>query len=188
VRQGWAIEIIGACWIAWLAVWLVMAFSTKRTVERASRCWGSVSVAVIFLVWVRLRSHSGSLHNALWAPSTLVSVLSVLLVVAGLATTFWARFTLGRNWSGAVVFKEDHELIERGPYAFVRHPIYTGILAMMLGTALYYAEPLGFVLFVAGVVAFYVKSRQEESLMTSHFPDEYPAYRRRTKALIPYVL
>ena len=59
---------------------------------------------------------------------------------------------------------------------------------MMLGTALYYAEPLGFVLFVAGVVAFYVKSRREEPLMTSHFPDEYPAYRRRTKALIPYVL
>ncbi len=188
VRQGWPVTVIGACWVTWFVVWLVMALSTKRTVERSSRWWPSISVGAIFLVWVRLRSNSGTLHHAIWAPSSVASVLSVLLVVAGVAFTFWARFTLGRNWSGSVTFKEDHELIERGPYAMVRHPIYTGLLAMMLGTALYYAEWLGFVLFAAGVVAFYFKSRQEEQLMTRHFPDEYPAYRRRTKALVPFVL
>jgi protein-S-isoprenylcysteine O-methyltransferase Ste14 len=187
VRQG-AITVIAGCWIAWLVVWIVMAFSTKRTVERSSRWWPSISVTVIFLVWVRLQGRSGSIHHALWAPSTPVSVLSVALVIAGLAFTVWARLTLGANWSGAVTFKQDHELVERGPYALVRHPIYTGLLAMMLGTALIYAEAFGLVLFGAGVVVLFLKSRTEEQLMTSHFPDEYPSYRRRVKALIPYVL
>jgi protein-S-isoprenylcysteine O-methyltransferase Ste14 len=187
VRQG-AITVIAVCWIAWLAIWLAMAFSTKRTLERSNRWVPSVSVAVIFIVWIRLRGSTGTLHRALWAPSTPASVLSVALVVAGLGFTVWARLTLGRNWSGAVTFKENHELIERGPYALARHPIYTGLLAMMLGTALAYAEPIGLVLFGGGVVVLYFKARTEEQLMTSHFPDEYPAYRRRVKALIPFVL
>jgi protein-S-isoprenylcysteine O-methyltransferase Ste14 len=188
VRHG-AITVIAGCWIAWIAIWLVMAFSTKRTVERSARYWPSVSVAAIFVIWIRLRAGSdASLHGAVWASSTAVDLVSVALVVGGLVFTVWARLTLGRNWSGSVTFKEDHELIERGPYALVRHPIYTGLLAMMLGTALAYAEPLGFLLFCAGVVALSLKARTEERLMTSHFPDEYPAYRRRVKALIPHVL
>jgi protein-S-isoprenylcysteine O-methyltransferase Ste14 len=187
VRQG-AITVIGMCWIAWIVIWLVMAASTKRTVERSARWWPSISVAAVFLVWVRLHGNTGSLHRALWAPSPLAAVVSVALVVAGLAFTVWARVTIGRNWSGAVVFKEDHELIQSGPYALARHPIYTGVLAMMLGTALAYAEPIGLVLFAGGVVVFALKARTEEQLMTSHFPDAYPAYRRRVKALIPFVL
>jgi protein-S-isoprenylcysteine O-methyltransferase Ste14 len=188
VRQGWPITVIAACWIAWLAVWLVMSLSTKRTVESSARSWSSVSVIVLFLAWVRVRGVSGNLHDALWAPSTLVSVLTVGLVVAGFAFTVWARVTLGSNWSGSVVFKENHELVEKGPYAYVRHPIYTGLLSMMLGTALYYADALGLVLFAAGVVVLYLKSQREERLMISHFPDEYLEYRRRVKALVPYVL
>lgn len=188
MRQGWPITVIAVCWIAWLVVWLVMAFSTKRTVESSKRSWSSVSVIVLFLVWVRVRGVRGDLHDALWTPSTALSVLTVGLVVAGFAFTVWARVILGRNWSGSVVFKEDHELVEKGPYALVRHPIYTGLLSMMLGTALYYAEPLGFILFAVGVAVLYLKSLREERLMTSHFPDEYPEYRRRVKALVPYVL
>ena len=188
VRQGWPITVIAVCWIAWLVVWLVMAFTTKRTVESSTRSWSSVSVIVLFLAWVRVRGVSGDLHDGLWAPSTPLSVLTVGLVVAGFAFTVWARAILGRNWSGSVVIKEDHELVEKGPYALVRHPIYTGLLSMMLGTALYYAEPLGFILFAVGVVVLYLKSLREEQLMTSHFPDEYPEYRRRVKALVPYVL
>ena len=182
------ITVIAGCWIAWFVLWLVMAFSTKRTVERSSRWWAPVSIVALFVVVIRLRGGTGALQRAAWTPSVAVSALSVALVVAGLAFTAWARFTIGRNWSGSVVFKEDHELIVRGPYAIVRHPIYTGLLAMMLGTALAYAEPVGFVLFAAGAVAFYVKAQHEERLMTSHFPEQYPAYRRRVKALIPFVL
>lgn len=188
MRDEWAIAVIGWCWIAWLVLWLALAFSTKRTVERSGRWWTSMSVVVIFLVALRVVRASAVWHHALWAPTTLTSAVSVALVVAGLAFTAWARLTLGRNWSGSVTFKEGHELIERGPYAWVRHPIYTGLLAMMLGTALYYAEPLGFVVLAVGAVAFHLKARTEERLMTAHFPDEYPAYRRRVKALIPFVL
>jgi protein-S-isoprenylcysteine O-methyltransferase Ste14 len=95
---------------------------------------------------------------------------------------------LGGNWSGRVTFKENHELIQRGPYRFVRHPIYSGLLLMVLGTAvvLNRAGPfLGFVIYFA---ALGVKLRQEEALMTRHFPETYPPYKARTKALIPFII
>jgi protein-S-isoprenylcysteine O-methyltransferase Ste14 len=189
-----AVTVIAWCWIAWLALWIVMAFSTKRTVERSSKWWVSgltvvvVVVVVVVAVLLRVLGGTGTLERAAWTPSPAVSVLSVALVVTGLAFTAWARLTLGRNWSGAVVFKEDQKLIVAGPYAVVRHPIYTGLLAMLLGTALAYAEPIGFFLFAAGVVALYAKARKEEQLMTRHFPGAYAAYRERVKAIIPYVL
>jgi protein-S-isoprenylcysteine O-methyltransferase Ste14 len=188
VRDEWAISVIGWCWILWLVVWIALAFTTKRTVERSSRCWSSISVVALGFAWLRLRSTSTVFDHTLWTTTTPIAIVSVVLVTCGLAFTVWARLTLGRNWSGTVTFKEDHELIERGPYAYVRHPIYTGLLAMMLGTAIYYADVLGFVIFVAGVITFHLKSRTEEQLMTTHFPDEYPDYRRRVKALIPFVL
>lgn len=128
------------------------------------------------------------MHHRLWAGSPLLDAVAIVLVAGGLAFTAWARMTLGANWSGSVVFKEDHELVVAGPYALARHPIYTGLLAMLLGTAVAYAEPEAVGAFVVALVVFYVKSRREEALMTRHFPDAYPAYRRRVKALIPYLL
>jgi protein-S-isoprenylcysteine O-methyltransferase Ste14 len=187
VRQA-SLTVIGACWLAWLCLWFVLAFSTKRTLERSGRWWPSASVVAVFALVLADRTGHDAFHRVLWAPSALIGVVSVALVVAGLACTAWARLTLGRNWSGSVVFKQGHELIVTGPYALVRHPIYTGLVAMMLGTALAYAQPLGLALFAAGVVVLSMKARNEERLMTSHFPDAYPSYRRRVKALIPFVL
>jgi protein-S-isoprenylcysteine O-methyltransferase Ste14 len=166
-----------------------MAFSAKRTVERTNSAWRyseGVAAAAIYLV---LRSSSGRSWNHLIATTpTAVQIAAVGLVGIGLAFCAWARVTLGGNWSGAVVFKENHELIQSGPYALVRHPIYTGMLVMVLGTVVDYPAVLSYVLFVAVVVVFFFKSRSEERLMIEHFPDQYPAYRARVKALIPFVL
>jgi protein-S-isoprenylcysteine O-methyltransferase Ste14 len=187
VRSG-AWRFIGVCWLAWLALWLGMAFFQKRTVERPERAWslGSGIVLVVVFLLFRLGTHAPT--RPAYGVSPLLGGLCAGVVVAGLAFTAWARFTLGGNWSGAIVLKEDHELVKSGPYAYVRHPIYTGLLTMLLATVVVYARPIGFAAFALAFVALWGKLRREERLMTSHFPDEYPAYRARTKSLIPFVL
>jgi protein-S-isoprenylcysteine O-methyltransferase Ste14 len=92
------------------------------------------------------------------------------------------------NWSGNVTFKEGHELIQSGPYRYVRHPIYSALLLMGLGSALYYAQAFGFALLGFALVVFAAKMRLEEKLMTEHFGDQYVDYRRRVKALIPFIV
>ena len=95
---------------------------------------------------------------------------------------------LGRNWSGVITLKEGHELIERGPYRVVRHPIYTGILAMFVGTAIaigYFGGCLGLLLVF---VSFWLKLNREEDLMLKHFPDKYAVYQRRVKRIIPFLV
>jgi protein-S-isoprenylcysteine O-methyltransferase Ste14 len=184
--------VIWGCWAAWAVLWFAMAFSTKRTVEHPERSRVLVAVPVVAVLVLVLRAGHGlqgdALHRQLWAASPVLDAVAIALVVGGLAFTAWARVTLGSNWSGSVVFKEDHELIVTGPYALVRHPIYTGLLAMVLGSAVATAQAFYLGVFGAALVVFYLKSRREEALMSRHFPDAYPAYRRRVKALVPYVL
>jgi protein-S-isoprenylcysteine O-methyltransferase Ste14 len=95
---------------------------------------------------------------------------------------------LGRNWSSAVLFRKDHELIEEGPYRFVRHPIYTSLLLMCLGSALARAQISSALGLIFLFIGFSIKLRQEEILLTRHFPAAYPSYRTRVKALIPFII
>lgn len=180
--------VIRWLWYGFVAVWLVMAFRTKRTLVRSGGPW-RIAVLLVVVVALSTRSfRSSSWQRPLWAQSSVVSIVDLALVAIGVAFAVWARFTIGANWSGDVTFKEDHELIQRGPYALVRHPIYTGIVTMAAGVALQWSAPLGFVLFVVLVALFVVKMRMEEKLMSEHFPDQYREYRRTVKAIIPFVL
>ena len=111
----------------------------------------------------------------------------VVLCVAGLAFCVWARFTLGRNWSGVVTFKGGHELITRGPYAIVRHPIYTGLLVMIVGTVIVFGHVDGIIALPFVFWGLWIKLRYEEKLMLEKFPGQYAAYQRRVKRLIPFV-
>ncbi|HEY5254881.1 MAG TPA: isoprenylcysteine carboxylmethyltransferase family protein, partial [Acidobacteriaceae bacterium] len=117
-----------------------------------------------------------------------VQYVGVLLLLLGLLFAVWARFVLGRNWSGIVTVKEDHTLITRGPYAWVRHPIYTGILLALLGTAVTLGTILNFVEVPVVAFAFWLKLRTEERFMLETFGEQYAAYRHHVKALIPYVI
>ena len=127
-------------------------------------------------------------QSRLWQTTLALGVVTVCMVLAAAAFTVWARITLGRNWSGEVTFKQDHELIESGPYALARHPIYTGLIVMALGTAINYGRVIGFVLFFSICGAVWWKARQEERIMSKHFPDSYADYKQRVHALIPFVL
>jgi protein-S-isoprenylcysteine O-methyltransferase Ste14 len=95
--------------------------------------------------------------------------------------------TLGRNWSGTVTFKENHELVVRGPYAYVRHPIYTGMMLMFLGTALAQGTFGALLSLPILFLSFWIKYRQEETLMIEHFGEQYRDYMKRVSAIIPFV-
>jgi len=187
--NGWTGIFIEACWIAWLLYWLAMAVSTKRTVERGG-LFGYRVVAIVLVIGLaavgRLAGVSAQSH--LWHMSLVLGIVSDCIVLAGAAFTVWARITLGRNWSAEVTFKQDHELIESGPYALVRHPIYTGLILMALGTAIDYGRAIGAALFVGLCGALWWKARQEEQIMISHFPDAYADYRARVHAIVPFLL
>ncbi len=180
--------IVG-CWMAWLAYWLIMAFATKRTVERGGFV-GYRLIAGLLIVGLLTAGHLVHLsgQSRPWRTTVALGVVSDCIVVAGVAFTVWARITLGRNWSAEVTFKKDHELIQSGPYALARHPIYTGLIVMALGTAINYGRAIGFVLFAGICGALWWKAREEERIMSRHFPDAYAEYKARVPAIIPFVL
>jgi protein-S-isoprenylcysteine O-methyltransferase Ste14 len=186
-----SIAIVRVCWIIFVIVWLVAATSAKRTIYRESRGerarYWILLVVAYFLVF---RSNGlPSPFDWLAIPHTKSSAWSgALLCIGGLALAIWARVILGRNWSGVVTLKEGHELIERGPYRIVRHPIYTGILVMFAGTAIAFGYFGGFIGLLLLFVSFWMKLKREEGLMLKHFPDKYPAYQRRVKRIIPFLV
>ena len=108
------------------------------------------------------------------------------LIAAGLAFAVWARAHLGRNWSGAVTVKQGHELVRSGPYAYLRHPIYAGLLAAVLGTALASGTVHAALAFAIIAAALLWKVRTEEAFMRATFPGEYERYRAAVPALIPF--
>ena len=185
------LDIISGCWLVFAAIWVLAAVSTKRTVYREPRAqrlryWVLLVIAYLLLFYGPRLPYPLKLsiipHVAptAWAAAVLCGI--------GLAFAVWARVTLGRNWSGVVTLKEGHELVERGPYRFVRHPIYTGILTMFFATALAQGHLSGFVGTLLMFASFWIKLRDEEKLMLHQFPERYADYRRRAKRIIPFVL
>jgi protein-S-isoprenylcysteine O-methyltransferase Ste14 len=127
------------------------------------------------------RSHfDGLAVGAMW-----VRVLGLAVLAASTVFTLWARFSLGTMWSNAPQVKDYHQLRTHGPYAVTRHPIYTGVLGMLLGATLLSGIGQWIVLFPAALIVFEVKIRMEEPLMLATFPDDYPRYRRQVPQLIP---
>ena len=178
--------VISLCWAAFLVTWMVAALFVKRTVERSPGWARMVALAVLVAIYVIARPIP-ALRRELWPLTPGVGLVAALLTLLGLAIALWARVVLGGNWSGTIAFKQDHELIQRGPYAWVRHPIYTGLLLMTLGTAIESTRLAGFIFLGVLFAVLALKARAEEQLMLNHFPDAYEAYRRRVKALVPGV-
>jgi protein-S-isoprenylcysteine O-methyltransferase Ste14 len=182
-------RFIEYCWVAWLLYWVIMAFTTKRTIERGGIVRYRLMAFIPVVGWVIAAQllHLPS-QSQLWHTTPALGVVTDCIVVAGAAFTVWARMTLGRNWSAEVTFKQDHELIESGPYAMVRHPIYTGIIVMALGTAINYGRSIGFALLCSLCIGLWWKARQEEQIMSSHFPAAYAEYKTHVRAIIPFLL
>ena len=183
--------IILACWWIFLTVWIVNAARTKTTVQRQSvASMMAHRLPVGFGWWLLIITPTWSpfLSRQLLPRTPMLNAFSVALCACGLTFTIWARQTLAGNWSSDVTFKQNHELIRKGPYRYVRHPIYTGLLVMFAGTSLYIGQLRCLLGFPLVAIGFWIKLRQEERLLVRHFPEAYPNYRREVKALVPFVI
>ena len=181
--------VITGCWLLFVVYWIISALRVKPVAERQSEP-DSAGHRLLVLLGGLLLWWPGLVPGLNWAiydrPGAL-RLLAAAICVGGLGVAFWARRTLAGNWSSNVTFKVGHELIRTGPYRWVRHPIYTAILLMALGTAMISGRLgswLGLVLMTAG---FWIKLKAEESLMLRHFPDTYPGYQKQVKALVPFL-
>jgi len=179
---------LAVLWLAWLAYWIFAARGLKPVRRRESAASRLLTVALTLpaaLLMAAPGRWMSWLGGRFLPNSSIAYRLGLLMVVVGLAFAVWARVHLGRNWSGTVTVKENHELVRSGPYAIVRHPIYTGLLLAMLGTVIVLGEWRGLVAFCFLGAAFLLKLRREERFMGESFPDTYPGYRARVPALIP---
>lgn len=187
-------SIVTGFWIVFCLYWLVSARKLKPVRERVAGLrgllWKIPVIAGVALIgdFFKWSTRAPVLSTPLVPRTPATDALVVVLLTGGLVIAFAARKTLAGNWSGSVTFKEGHELITTGLYRYVRHPIYSGVLLMLLGNVFYVGSLDAFLGFPMVTVGFWEKLRQEEELLTSHFATEYPAYKQRTKALIPFVL
>jgi protein-S-isoprenylcysteine O-methyltransferase Ste14 len=189
MRQAVLQFVVPALWIAWLVYWLVAARAVKTTRWQepiSSRLLHRVPLALTALLLVGGRQLPSLLRERFLPQNSAGAVLGLVMLVAGLGFAVWARRHLGPNWSGTVTLKEDHTLIRTGPYSYVRHPIYSGILLALLGTAVIIGEWRGLFAFAFALAGHAYKSKVEEGRMREIFP-EYDQYCHETAALIPWV-
>ena len=180
-----------AIWAAFLLYWQVKARNTKET-QRLEPISSRILRSVAFLCAIALlmAPHIPApwlywqfLPQGYWAFYS-----GAVLTSAGLLFAVWARAYLGTNWSRSVTIKQDHELITTGPYALVRHPIYTGLLTAFLGTAIATTQLRGLIAFALIAISLLYKLRLEEQWMRAQFGDTYADYSRRVAALVPFIL
>ena len=169
-------------WLVFWAYWLLSALGAKHGTGRT--LGGRIPfVLTILLVFVLLRALR---VGGLAVDDLALEVVGLALFIAGLGLAVWARVHLGRNWGMPMTRKDEPELVTSGPYRFVRHPIYSGILLAMLGTGL--ATTFSWLIaFVVFGIYFARAATVEEANLTREFPNAYPPYQAHTKMLIPFV-
>ena len=185
-----AYALIGWAWLVTLTIWIAASFSNKRTVRkqpaRARAVQIFLGIVAGLLIWGR--GPMEEVSGPVIIPSTPVwKVVAIGLTLLGVALALWSRFVLGRNWSATVTVKQQHELKRSGPYGIVRHPIYSGFLVALLGTAIARGTVAALVGVVVVLVVFRLKANMEEQFMLEQFGSEYGEYRARVKGLIPFV-
>ena len=176
-------------WGGWLAVWNVMARRVKEAAQSESAVSRLSHVVPLLIAAYLLVAHVPlPLLNERFAPLALwLAVLGATLTFAGLAFAIWARFVIAGNWSSYVELKRDHELIIAGPYRWVRHPIYTGLLLAFIGSALAVGEWRGLLAVAIVAASFWRKLKLEEAVMRRQFGETYARYAARVPALIPFL-
>jgi protein-S-isoprenylcysteine O-methyltransferase Ste14 len=178
-------------WILAGLVWLVGAFFVKRAArtEPLSSRLTQLAVALLGIVLLSFRRLPwGPLGLRVIPRSWTLGYLGLALTVGGIAFAIWGRFYIGRNWSGRVTIKEDHQLIRSGPYAIVRHPIYAGFLVALAGTTIAIGEIRAILALAIIAVGLHFKARTEEKFMRDQFGEQYARYEREVKSLIPWIV
>ena len=184
--------IIAAIWAVFMALLFIPALRIRIPVEKRSAHYiqWSFLAALVFLILVILlsRFETGFLLLRVLPDSSLAGITGIVLTVAGLGFSGWARYHLGRFWSSMVEIKVGHQLIRTGPYRIVRNPMYTGILIAFTGAVIAIGFLFAFIALIVGIVSITVKIKAEEEILTEKFGEEYLQYKREVKALIPFII
>ena len=182
--------VLVGLWLGWFAYWMVSAAGGKAVLRAAGLRQKLAYVVPLSLAAILVVDrHLPGFFNARFVPAdpALISI-GLMATAIGLVFSIWARSVLGGNWSANVTVKQGHELIRAGPYALTRHPIYTGLDLAFLGTALAIGEWRAILAVLIAFGSLWYKLRIEERFLAETFGADYEAYRRRVKAIIPFLL
>jgi protein-S-isoprenylcysteine O-methyltransferase Ste14 len=182
-------RIVLACWVVFAFVWIAASFFAKRAAKRSGWWLGWISVVAGALLMWRQAFRTLRPGAVLWHYTPAVGLVADALAVTGVIVAVWARAVLAGNWSPDVAVKEQHELVQRGPYGVVRHPIYSGVLLMVLGTVILWGQAQGPIAVALIAIGLRIKAAGEERLLAEHFSASYARYRARVRAaIIPFVI
>jgi protein-S-isoprenylcysteine O-methyltransferase Ste14 len=181
--------IISGVWLVFFLYWGISARNVKETARAEPTLSRAIHLALFagaFLLVGPDAFSFGLLGARFWPDGA--AFIGVIVLIIGIAFAIWARYHLGQYWSGTITIKEGHKLIRTGPYGLVRHPIYTGIVVGMLGTAIATGEVRGLIALLLVIVAYIRKIGIEEGFLKAQFGDAYARYIHEVKALIPFIL
>lgn len=179
-----------ASWLIMGLVWLYFSFGNKKTTKFPNPIAQILANTLLFgsPFFLFYPYFYGWFAFRIYIPTTEIAIFGVILSYAAVTFAIWARLSLGKNWSGAVItLKADHQLITAGPYKFVRHPIYTGYFLATLGSALTIGSIASLLATVMIFIGFLIRMNKEEMLMLKQFPVDYAEYIKRSKKIIPFI-
>ena len=184
-------QAIGSIWVLWVISWIIVSRWSARTVKTTRPGERALELALTLggmgaLISSGASPEVGTMREPLYSVGPIPAWLLVALVACGFAFCWWARVHLGKMWSANITLKEDHRIIDTGPYALVRHPIYTGILLSGWATAAVHGNALGFLGAGLLTLGFYFKARREEQLLIAELGAPYESYRQRVPMLVPF--
>jgi protein-S-isoprenylcysteine O-methyltransferase Ste14 len=174
-------------WLAWVVSWNVAAFWRDKSSAEAPRNEFRLHFFIVVVGFMLTFGVFGWVVGPLWLVGPALGWSMVALTAAGLAFTWWARLHMGRLWHGGVSRTPNHRVIDSGPFALVRHPIYTGLIVAVIAMAVLQARPLAFIGAALFAFGFILKARLEERFLAGELPD-YAAYRDRVRMIVPFVI
>lgn len=189
----WIKSGLSICWAVILLVWIVSTFRTKKSRHREKwftrilLYWLPLIIGVLLMGPGEWFGHS-LIREPFVPHSDLVGIIGLSLAVIGTLLAIWSRYLLGRNWSISVELKKQHELVTAGPYRYIRHPIYTGLLLLFAGNALICGDWRAIIGFALIFISIWLKLKKEEQWLNTHFGTQYELYQRQTKALMPWII
>lgn len=183
--RDWPVFVSFLPWVAFSMYWEMQSKNSAPAIKSESKASRAVHVVLTNLALLLIFWPIHFLSRRFLPDNLMIKLFGIAAEVGGVALAIWARRILGRNWSGEITIKEEHELIRTGPYSTVRHPIYSGLLAMYAGTAIVSGQMHALFGLLLGIVAYLRKTRMEEQNLVNAFGGKYDAYREETSALVP---